>query len=73
LLTAGFFVPGFHVTFVAVHLPAYIGGRGMDPSTGALALSLIGLFNIIGTTVSGVLRESGVKNFCSAVCIFCGR
>jgi len=49
LLTAGFFVCGFHVAFVATHLPAYISASGLTALVGATALSLIGLFNILGT------------------------
>ena len=54
-LTAGFFVCGFHVTFIAVHLPAYLTDRGLTPEQGALSLSLIGLFNIFGSISSGIL------------------
>lgn len=55
LLTIGFFVCGFQVVFVAVHLPAYIVDLGLDPSLGATALGLIGFFNIIGTWGCGAL------------------
>ncbi|MDJ0947718.1 MAG: MFS transporter [Alphaproteobacteria bacterium] len=55
LLTAGFFVCGFHLAFVAVHLPAYLGDQGMPGWLGATALAVIGLCNIIGTYVCGVL------------------
>lgn len=54
-LTAGFFVCGFHVTFIAVHLPAYLTDRGLAEGLGAWALSMIGLFNIFGSFTSGVL------------------
>jgi predicted MFS family arabinose efflux permease len=49
MLTAGFFVCGFHVVFIAVHLPAYLRDLGFPARTGALALTLIGLTNIFGT------------------------
>ncbi len=55
LLTIGFFVCGFHVAFVAVHLPAYLEDLGMPKETGALALTLIGVFNVIGSYSAGVL------------------
>lgn len=55
LLTAGYFVCGFHVTFIGTHLPAYIADRGLDPRYGAYALALVGLFNIIGSYSAGVL------------------
>ena len=54
-LTAGFFVCGFQVTFVAVHLPAFIAGKGLPAWLGAASLSLIGLFNIAGTLIAGWL------------------
>ena len=44
LLTAGFYVCGFHVAFIGIHLPAYLSDIGMPASTGALALSIIGIF-----------------------------
>lgn len=55
LLTCGFFVCGFHVAFVATHLPAYINTLQFDPLVGATALSLIGFFNIIGGLLAGYL------------------
>ena len=54
-LTAGFFVCGFHVTFIATHLPAFIIDRGAAPALGAVALALIGFGNIIGSLTCGVL------------------
>ncbi|WP_068318377.1 MFS transporter [Polycladidibacter hongkongensis] len=53
LLVAGFFVCGFHVAFITVHLPPYLADLGMDPALGAWALALIGLCNIVGSLVSG--------------------
>lgn len=55
LLTAGFFVCGFHVAFITVHLPPYIADLGLDPSWGAFALALIGLCNIVGSIASGYI------------------
>lgn len=55
LLTAGFFVCGFHVAFIATHLPAYISSSGLAPWIGATALGVIGFFNIIGTFTAGWL------------------
>ncbi len=55
LLNAGFFVCGFHVSFIATHLPAYINTFDFDPLVGATALSLIGFFNIIGGLLAGYL------------------
>ncbi len=55
LLTIGFFVCGFQVVFVGVHLPAYLADKGMAPHVAVTALALIGLFNIVGTYVAGLL------------------
>jgi predicted MFS family arabinose efflux permease len=55
LLCFGFFVCGFHVVFIATHIPAYLTDRGLGASTGAVVLALVGLFNVAGTYVAGVL------------------
>ena len=55
LLTLGFFVCGFQVVFIGVHLPAYLADAGMAPHVAVIALSLVGLFNIIGTYTAGWL------------------
>ncbi len=57
LLTAGFFVCGFHLAFVAIHLPAYVADQGLPSWLAAGALTLVGLFNIIGTYGCGVLGQ----------------
>ena len=57
LLTLGFFVCGFHVTFVAVHLPAFIEDENLPFWVGGWALALIGLFNIVGTLYFGYLGD----------------
>jgi predicted MFS family arabinose efflux permease len=62
-LTLGFFVCGFQVAFVAVHLPAYLADAGLSAGTGALALGLIGFFNIIGTFVCGALGGRYSKKY----------
>ncbi len=55
LLCLGFFVCGFQVVFISVHLPAYITDLGVTAGVGVTALALIGLFNIIGTLMAGYL------------------
>jgi len=55
LLTAGFFVCGFHITLVGTHVPTYVIDRGLEGWTAATILSLIGLFNIFGSLTSGYL------------------
>lgn len=57
LLTLGFFVCGFHVTFVAVHLPAFIEDENLPFWVGGWALALIGLFNVVGTLYFGYLGD----------------
>jgi predicted MFS family arabinose efflux permease len=57
LLTAGFFVCGFHIFFVATHLPSYLSDQGFGAATGTAALTLIGLANIIGTVAAGRIGE----------------
>lgn len=54
-LTLGFFVCGFHVAFIAVHLPAYVVDLGLSAEVGAWAIALVGLFNVIGSYSAGVL------------------
>jgi predicted MFS family arabinose efflux permease len=63
LLTLGFFVCGFQVVFVGVHLPAYLADRGMAPHVAVTALALIGLFNIVGTYSTGWLGSRMPKRY----------
>ncbi|RJF97440.1 MFS transporter [Noviherbaspirillum saxi] len=56
LLVAGYFVCGFQVVFIGVHMPSYLKDKGiMDPSVAVMALALIGLFNIFGSYYAGKL------------------
>ena len=61
LLTAGFFVCGFHVAFVATHLPAYLEDLSLSAWVGSWSLGLIGLFNVVGTLMFGRLGDSKSK------------
>ncbi len=63
LLNAGFFVCGFHVAFIATHLPAFLTDHGLSKMAGATALSLIGLFNIFGSYLSGELGDRYRKKY----------
>jgi predicted MFS family arabinose efflux permease len=49
LLTAGFFTCGFHVAFIATHLPGIVASCELPPAVSAWSLALIGLFNIFGS------------------------
>ena len=55
LLVIGFFVCGFHVSFIGVHLPKHLDDIGQTASIGAMAVALIGLFNLVGSLGAGAL------------------
>src|SRR5207244_6702275 len=63
LLTIGFFVCGFQVVCVSVHLPAYLADHGLAPHVAVMALALIGLFNIVGTYAAGWLGAKMPKRY----------
>ncbi len=55
LLVIGFFVCGFHLAFINVHMPAYLVQCGLSPEVGSWTIAVIGLFNIVGSLLSGYL------------------
>jgi len=55
LLAAGYFVCGFQVVFIGVHMPSYLRDKGLSPEVASYALALIGLFNVFGTYIAGSL------------------
>ncbi|WP_410016994.1 MFS transporter [Pseudomonas sp. 7P_10.2_Bac1] len=55
LLAFGFFVCGFQVVFIGIHLPAYLVDQHLPATVGTTVLALIGLFNIFGTYTAGWL------------------
>ena len=61
LLMAGYFVCGFQVVFIGVHMPSYIRDHGLSPQVASHALALIGLFNVVGTYATGVLGQRMAK------------
>jgi predicted MFS family arabinose efflux permease len=63
LLTLGFFVCGFQIVFVGVHLPSYLLDKGMPAHLGVTALALVGLFNIVGTYTTGWLGAKMPKRY----------
>jgi MFS family permease len=63
LLVLGFFTCGFQLAFVTVHLPAYLLDRGLSAEIGAWTIALIGLFNMIGSVMSGYLGSRMPKRY----------
>jgi MFS family permease len=61
LLMAGYFVCGFQVVFIGVHLPSYLKDRGLSPQVASYALALVGLFNVFGTYIAGSLGQKLAK------------
>lgn len=61
LLMAGYFVCGFQVVFIGVHMPSYLKDKGLSPQVASYALALIGLFNVFGTYAAGVLGQKMQK------------
>jgi MFS family permease len=57
LLIAGYFVCGFQLAFITVHLPSYVNDLGFAPSVGVTALALVGLVNIFGSLAAGYLGQ----------------
>jgi MFS family permease len=57
LLMAGYFVCGFQVVFIGVHMPSYLKDKGLSPQVASYALALIGLFNVFGTYIAGTLGQ----------------
>lgn len=61
LLMAGYFVCGFQVVFIGVHMPSYLKDKGLSPEVASYALALIGLFNVFGTYTAGTLGQKLAK------------
>ena len=65
LLMAGYFVCGFQVVFIGVHMPSYLKDKGLSPQVASYALALIGLFNVFGTYMAGLWDKNWLKSiFC---------
>ena len=62
-LTAGYFVGGFQVGFIGVHMPSYLKDHGLSPDVATTALALIGLFNVFGTYAAGALGQRLAKRY----------
>jgi len=63
LLMAGYFVCGFQVVFIGVHMPSYLRDKGLGPEVATGALMLIGLFNVFGTYIAGSLGQRMAKRY----------
>lgn len=63
LLVLGFFTCGFQVAFITVHFPSYLIDRGLDASVGGWTIAVIGLFNIVGSILSGQLSNFVPKRY----------
>ena len=61
MLMAGYFVCGFQVVFIGVHMPSYLKDKGLSPQVAGYALALIGLFNVFGTYAAGALGQRLAK------------
>jgi len=61
LLMAGYFVCGFQVVFIGVHMPSYLKDKSFPPEVASYALALIGLFNVFGTYAAGALGQKMAK------------
>lgn len=72
MLMAGYFVCGFQVVFIGVHMPSFLKDEGMGAEVASFALALIGLFNVVGTYCAGVLAHKYPKRKILAL-IYTGR
>lgn len=70
LLVIGFFVCGFHLAFINVHMPAYLVQCGLSPEVGSWTIAVIGLFNIVGSLLSGWLGSRLPKQMLLATIYF---
>lgn len=70
LLMAGYFVCGFQVVFIGVHMPSYLKDHGLSPQVASYALALIGLFNVFGTYAAGTLGQRMPKRHILAFIYF---
>ncbi|GIU26391.1 MFS transporter [Shewanella sp. MBTL60-007] len=70
LIHIGFFVCGFHVMFIATHLPSYLADKNLDSSIAALALAYVGIFNIFGSYFWGVMGDRFNKRYVMSALYF---
>ncbi len=70
LIHAGFFVCGFHVMFIATHLPSYLADKNLPTSSAAMALAYVGIFNIFGSYFWGVMGDRFNKRYVMSALYF---
>ncbi len=61
LLVSGFFVCGFQLAFITIHLPPFLAEKGISTEFAGSAMALIGLFNVFGSYASGIIGGKGEK------------
>jgi MFS family permease len=70
LLVLGFFTCGFQLAFITIHLPAYLMDRGLSSSVGGWTIAAIGLFNVVGSLLSGWLSNQMPKRYILSIIYF---
>jgi len=70
LLVLGFFTCGFQLAFITVHMPAYLVDRGLSAEVGGWTIGVIGLFNIVGSLMSGWLSNLMPKRYILSIIYF---
>jgi predicted MFS family arabinose efflux permease len=70
LLVLGFFTCGFQLAFITTHMPAYLVDKGLSTDVGGLTIGVIGLFNIVGSLMSGWLSNYMPKRYILSIIYF---
>ena len=70
LLVLGFFTCGFQLQFITVHMPSYLVDRGLSAQVGGWTIATIGLFNIVGSLMSGWLGNRMPKRYLLSIIYF---
>jgi MFS family permease len=70
LLVLGFFTCGFQLAFITIHMPAYLVDKGLSADVGGWTIGVIGLFNIVGSLMSGWLSSYMPKRYLLSVIYF---
>jgi MFS family permease len=70
LLVLGYFTCGFQLAFITVHLPAFLVDRGLSSDVGGWTIAAIGLFNVIGSLISGWLSNYMPKRYILSIIYF---